>query len=62
MHLRAGCRTFLASGARLLGEEGEQGAHALVGILEPFFLVGDRNGRQLVALGFHESLQELSAI
>ena len=46
----------------MLGEEGEQGAHALVGIFEPVCFFADRDGRHLVAVGVHEGLQELRAI
>jgi len=47
---------------RLLGEEGEQGAHALLGILKPLYLFTDCDERQLVALGVGEGLKELHAI
>ena len=46
----------------LLGEEGEQGAHALVGVFEPVLLDADLNTLQLIALGVGEGLKELRAI
>ena len=46
----------------LLGEEGEQRAHALIGIKKPVNLCTDRDGRQLAALRVYEGLQELYAI